>query len=246
MQAVKRLFPIWSALLAATFLSGCGGAGSQEKKPADAKSVSAANSGKEADSPQAKIDPPPKLPESKEIQPVPLDKGVAKLLPENSRVEFIGSHNEDNPEPRHGGFELFSGQAEVDVGKKALTSIQFEFQTDSLWTAIGPLTAHLKSADFLDTQQHPTAKFQSTSIEMDSSGNSATVNGTFTLMSVTKDLSIPVALAVGEQDVVLYANFKINRADYGMMKHRDRVVEEVEITVFVGMKTVVDPPQKFP
>src|SRR5262245_9231372 len=44
------------------------------------------------------------------IKPVPIESGVVKITPENSLIEFIGTHVGSEPKPRLGGFETFQGE----------------------------------------------------------------------------------------------------------------------------------------
>ena len=96
--------------------------------------------------------------------PVPVTGGKVTLSPDNTRILFIGTHAAPKrPDPRTGGFAKFKGEAAVDG--KTLKSVSVDIETESLWTEVGGrLTNHLKSADFFEVTEHPTAKFVSTKI----------------------------------------------------------------------------------
>jgi len=160
--------------------------------------------------------------------------GTATLAPENTRIQFVGTHNKKDPEPRTGVFTKFTGKAAVDAEKKALKSISFEIQTASLETPIGKLTNHLRSPDFFDVRQYPTAKFESSSIKPGDSPDKFVVTGKLNLLKGSKELSIPVVVNVSDKGLNLISEFKIDRTDFGMSGLTDMVNKEVAMTVKIG------------
>jgi polyisoprenoid-binding protein YceI len=169
--------------------------------------------------------------------PVAIENGVAKLSAENTKVEFIGTHLGDKPDPRLGGFEKFDGQLKFSDDGKTLDGIVVEFQTGSIWTLIPNLTNHLKTADFLDVENHPTAKFQSTKVVPSDKPGVFNVTGDFTLHGETKELAFPAEVKVDGSGVLLKSEFKFDRTLFGMDKMTDRVNPEVALTVSVGEKS---------
>src|SRR5262245_39237234 len=95
---------------------------------------------------------------------VPLEKGAATISAGNSKITFVGTHSGDKPDPRTGGFAKFTGKVTVDPATKALTGVTADIDTTSLFTAIPKLTDHLKTADFFEVREYPTAKFESTKV----------------------------------------------------------------------------------
>src|SRR5215471_1753759 len=85
-----------------------------------------------------------------ELTPVPIQTSAVKLGPENTRIQFVGTHVGPKPDPRTGGFARFTGAVQVDVAAKAVKSVNIEIDTGSLWTEFPMLTSHLKSADFFE------------------------------------------------------------------------------------------------
>lgn len=165
-------------------------------------------------------------------KPVAVVDGTAELNPENSRVRFVGAHVGEKPDPRTGGFSKFSGKLSVDAG--ALKGLTFEIATESLWTEIGgKLTTHLKSPDFLDTNEYPEIKFQSTQIAAQDDGKVA-ITGELKLHGVTKSITVPATVSLGEDGVTLVAEFSIDRADFDMTTAVDKVEKSVSLTVIVG------------
>lgn len=153
-----------------------------------------------------------------------------KLTPDNTLIQFVGTHKGDKPDPRTGKFGKFNGVAHAADGK--LTEVTVVIDTASLETEIEKLTNHLKSPDFFDVRENPEAKFVSKSIETGEDGT-AKVTGDLTLLGETKSISFPAKVKVGK-DIALDAEFVINRVDFGMDYGTDNVHEDVTMTIKVG------------
>ncbi len=173
----------------------------------------------------------------KELTPVAIKDGVVSITPENTKVDFVGTHVGDQPNPRLGGFAKFSGKIELGDDGKTPKSISVEFQTDSVWTTIPDLTAHLKNADFLNVEKHATAKFTSNEISKTETPGVTNVKGDFTLLGQTKEISFPAKWVVNDKGITLETEFKLDRTNFGMSKMVERVSKAVAITVKVGQKT---------
>jgi len=95
--------------------------------------------------------------------------------PSNSKVEFVGAKvTASHP----GGFTDFSGK--LDLGDPLEQSrIEITIQTASLYADKEKLTKHLKSPDFFDVAQFPTAVFRSTEIKKEGEGH--LISGDLTL-----------------------------------------------------------------
>ncbi|HZN32480.1 MAG TPA: YceI family protein [Pirellulaceae bacterium] len=169
-------------------------------------------------------------------EPVPVAGGKATLSPDNTRINFIGTHAAPKkPDPRTGGFAKFKGQAAVDG--KALKSVSVDIETESLWTEVGGrLTNHLKSADFLEVREFPTAKFASTKIEPAADGKTK-ITGNLTLHGKTKEISFPATVAVTDKGLTLASEFTIDRTDWGINYEPGQVVKQVTLKVAIGEKT---------
>jgi polyisoprenoid-binding protein YceI len=176
---------------------------------------------------------------SAEPTPVAIEAGVAALSPENSKIEFIGTHAGPRPDPRLGGFEKISGKAEVDEATKKLKSVSIDIDTRSVWTQIGgPLTSHLKSADFFDANEFPDAKFQSTEVEAtDAEAGKFTVTGDLTLHGVTKPITAQATIKIKNGGLTLISQFSIDRTEFGITGVQDRVEKSVALTFVIGDKT---------
>lgn len=176
-----------------------------------------------------------------ESKPVPIEAGAATLTPGNTKIVFVGTHVGAKPDPRTGGFEKFTGKAEVDPDTKTLKSVSVDIETPSVWTQIPNLTNHLKTADFFDVREHPQAAFQSTSIKADdaAAAGSVTITGNLTLHGVTKEISFPAGVRINEEGLTLTSKLTIDRTEFGMTFGPDRVEKAVSLTVVIGEKTEV-------
>jgi polyisoprenoid-binding protein YceI len=162
------------------------------------------------------------------------DRAIA-LTPQNTRIQFVGTHAGDRPDPRTGGFEKFKGTMELEPATGALKSVAVVIDTGSLWTEIPKLTNHLKSADFFEVRQFPTATFKSAGIKQ-TAGGKFEVTGNLTLHGVTKEIKFPATLKSGPDGPVLRSEFNIDRTAFDMTWGPDRVEKNVSMTVTVGEK----------
>jgi polyisoprenoid-binding protein YceI len=169
--------------------------------------------------------------------------GSIALTPANTRIQFVGTHVGPKPDPRTGGFEKFKGKMELDPSTGALKSVAVEIDTSSLFTEIPKLTNHLKSADFFEVRQFPTATFKSTGIKQ-AAGGKYEITGALTLHGVTKEIKFPATLKSGPDGPVLRSEFKIDRTAFAMNYGPDRVEKEVAMSVTVGEKTESDKGKK--
>jgi polyisoprenoid-binding protein YceI len=171
-------------------------------------------------------------------KPVALDHGAAKLNPTNTTIQFTGTHAGDEPNPRVGHFQRFSGTASVE--SETLQAITVEIEAGSLTTRIPDLTNHLKSPDFFDAREYPTAKFESTQIAA-GGDDEYRVTGNLTLLGTTQEISFPATVAIGEEGITLRGNMMLDRTMFGMDKLTQRVNKEVELAVTIGQAATTGP-----
>lgn len=139
--------------------------------------------------------------------------GAAETLaitPKNSKIGFIGAKL---TQQHKGGFGDFEGKV-VLAEPFSESRVEVTIQTASLFTDEEKLTKHLKSPDFFDVAQFPTASFKSTQLKATALGYSIT--GDLTLHGQTKRLTFPASLTVEDEALVARAGFLINRQDFGI------------------------------
>lgn len=144
-------------------------------------------------------------------------EGTTYTLTPDSKLEFVGSKVTGKHE---GGFEKFSGQFVVDVENKKLVENAehiVEIDMTSTWSDNEKLTGHLKSPDFFDVEQFPTAKFVLTkAVKTDAGYN---LSGNLDFHGVKKGIVFPANVTVADdgKTVSVEADFSINRMDFGVV-----------------------------
>ena len=145
--------------------------------------------------------------------------------PDASSVDFIGSKVTGS---HKGGFRKFAGELRAVNGQLADSGQKVVIDIGSIYTDTDRLTGHLKSPDFFNAAQFPTATFVTASIAR--KGTNSVVTGDLTLHGVTKQISFPAKIDVSENGVDLTADFAINRFDFEIKypgKANDLVRKEV-------------------
>ena len=134
--------------------------------------------------------------------------------PASSKLEWTGSKvTKTHP----GGFKTFRGTITLVDGKPEASRVEIEIDTASVWTDSERLANHLRSADFFDASTHPKATFVSTAITPGGAGGAThTVKGNLTLRGVTKEITFPATITVGDKEVTANAKFSLNRQDFGV------------------------------
>jgi polyisoprenoid-binding protein YceI len=164
------------------------------------------------------------------VPDVSASESTVALTPTNTKIQFVGIHTGDKPDPRTGKFSKLTGSAKL--ADDQLEAIVVEIDTTSLTTEIDKLTTHLKSSDFFDVREHPKAVFKSTSIESGDDGQ-VLVKGNLTLMGETKPVSFPAKVSMAD-GLKLEAKFELDRTQFGMNYGVDRVDKMVTMTIAVG------------
>lgn len=117
-----------------------------------------------------------------------------------------------------GSFGSFSGAITVD--EDGTPSVAAEIDVASVYTGNEQREGHLKSADFFDVEQYPSAAFRSTGVRAD--GDNYVLDGEFTLKGVTKPVSLALEFngvnpGMGHGEVAGFeASVVLNRKDFGI------------------------------
>ncbi len=144
----------------------------------------------------------------------------------------------------HLGFSTYYGQF---VNVEAQLTLDPANPSASTLTATIPLTdvapnddrlkAHLQTADFFDTANHPTATFVSRSVTVDAEDpTEATVVGDLTLRGVTRPVTIEVEFnqagaAMGAYKAGFDGEATIKRSEFGIDYALPAVSDEVELHI---------------
>jgi polyisoprenoid-binding protein YceI len=117
-----------------------------------------------------------------------------------------------------GTFNDFTGA--ITVAEDGTASVTAEIQVASIDTKNADRDAHIKSADFFDAEQFPTATFTSTGIR--TKGDDYVVDGNFTLRGVTRPVELALEFngvnpGMGHGPVAGFeATTVLNRKDFGI------------------------------
>lgn len=88
-----------------------------------------------------------------------------QLDPAHSGIEFAVKHMMFTTV--RGRFKSFEGTIEVDEQNPGRSSVRVDIDAASIDTGVADRDAHLRSADFLDVENHPKIVFESRTIEGD-------------------------------------------------------------------------------
>ncbi len=120
-----------------------------------------------------------------------------------------------------GHFTRFGGTIAYDGENIEKSSVTVEIDATSIDTREEKRDAHLRSADFFDTEHHPTLSFRSTSVAR--TGTEAlAVTGDLTMRGVTHPATLKVEELGGGKDpwgnqrLAWSAHLTVNRKDWGL------------------------------
>lgn len=156
-----------------------------------------------------------------------------KLTGENTTIKFVGSKKDGKHE---GTFKKLDGTLTTDAADVTKAKLSVTIDVGSMTTDAEKLTAHLKSPDFFDVKKHPEAKFTSTAIKAGTEKDSYTVTGDLTMLGTTKPVTFPAKKATAGGVTTISAQFDIKRSEWGMTYGKDKVNDEVQLTLEVKLK----------
>jgi polyisoprenoid-binding protein YceI len=145
--------------------------------------------------------------------------GTYAIDPTHSRLGFVARHAMVTKV--RGSFDEFEGAAVLDFDDPTKSSARLTFQVGSVNTGNAQRDEHLRTNDFFDVPNHPTATFESTSVRAIDDSTFEMV-GNLTLRGVTKPVTVTWELTGQETDPFgnLRAGFEgkatINRKDWGV------------------------------
>lgn len=123
-----------------------------------------------------------------------------------------------------GRFRDVTGTIEIDPDAPSESRIDVVIDAASLDTGVADRDAHLRSADFLDVEKHPTITFRSTRIDGNfaSEGDRFTVTGELNIRGVAREVVLEGQFEGTGQDpwggirAGARASVKIDRRDWGL------------------------------
>jgi polyisoprenoid-binding protein YceI len=163
-----------------------------------------------------------------------------KIDPAHSSINFkIGHFGISNV---YGRFDTFSGTFTLDQNDPSKNAVNVEIKTDSVDTNVPDRDKHIKSPDFFNAAQFPTATFKSTSVKK-IDDKTYEVTGDFTLRGVTKPVTLNVkAIGSGTDPKGAFrsgweATATLKRSDFEVKTFLPAVTDEVGLLISVeGIK----------
>jgi len=139
--------------------------------------------------------------------------------PAHSLVEFAVKHMMITTVK--GRLSDVTGAITLDEADPARSSVVVELAAASIDTRVEQRDQHLRSADFLDAENHPVIRFASRRIEGDVQG-SFRIAGDLTIRGVTREVTLDAAYEGtgrdpwGNEKFSYSATAKIDRRDFGL------------------------------
>jgi polyisoprenoid-binding protein YceI len=146
-----------------------------------------------------------------------------EIDPTHSAVEFAVKHMMFTTV--RGRFKDVKGTIEVDELNPDLSTVNVEIAAASIDTGVNDRDAHLRSADFLDVENHPTITFRSKRIEgaMKKEGDKFKIVGDLTIRGKAIEVTLESTYVGTGKDPwgnikgAAEATAKIDRRDWGLM-----------------------------
>jgi polyisoprenoid-binding protein YceI len=142
-----------------------------------------------------------------------------KIDPAHTSVEFSVRHLMITTVK--GRFAEFSGTAKTDAADPAKGDVEITINAASIDTREPQRDAHLRSADFFETEKYPTITFRSARIE-NVKGDQFTLLGDLTMHGVTREVALEVTSQGHAKDpwggerAGFTATGKVKRSDFGL------------------------------
>jgi polyisoprenoid-binding protein YceI len=137
--------------------------------------------------------------------------------PAHSQIQFAVRHM--GISTVRGTFEQFSGRIIEENG--LVRQVEVEVDTASLNTGAKPRDEHLRSGDFFDVGNHPTATFRLDSFERDGQALNATgeltIRGTSRPVTLAGEVGGPATDPWGNTKVSATLETRISRKEWGLV-----------------------------
>ncbi len=138
----------------------------------------------------------------------------------------------------YGRFNEYGGKFVYDAAQPESSSVEVEVKMESVDTGSEKRDGHLKSPDFFDAKQFPTATFKSKSVKKGKEGR-LEIAGDFTLHGVTKPVTIDVeSVGTGKdpwggERAGFHGTFTIKRSEFGMDYSLENLSDDVQVTISI-------------
>ena len=146
-----------------------------------------------------------------------------QIDPAHSSVEFAVKHMVFTTV--RGRFKNFTGAIEIDEQNPNNSKVEVEIDAASIDTGVADRDAHLRSADFLDVDNHPKISFKSTRVEgaHKSAGDHFRVSGLLTIHGKALEVTLSSTFEGvgkdpwGNERAGFTAAAEVDRREWGLM-----------------------------
>lgn len=165
----------------------------------------------------------------------PAADGEYTVDPVHTTVMFRVQHYETSW--FYGRFGDVSGKVSYSAAAPEKSTVEFTVKTASIDTFNPARNTHVKSAEFFDVEQFPTATFKSKKVAKSATGLSVT--GDFTLHGVTKELVFEVMHLASGKDMKGNAiggfegKLEFKRSDFGIKTFLPAVGDDITLLVSI-------------
>lgn len=147
------------------------------------------------------------------------------LSKEKSKIGFVGKKADGE---HKGGFKEFKVEGDANLEAPEKSKLQIDIDTTSLWSDDEQLTDHLKNPDFFDVKKYPKITFEMTGME-GAGSESPTLIGKLTMLGKTSELRVPCQASLSDSELILEADFNLDRTKWGMTYGKGKIKDEVVI-----------------
>ncbi|PIT90469.1 MAG: YceI family protein [Candidatus Komeilibacteria bacterium CG10_big_fil_rev_8_21_14_0_10_41_13] len=89
------------------------------------------------------------------------------------------------------------------------------------------LESHIKSSDFFDVENYPTAVFKATKVEKEAGENNFLITGNLTIKDQTHEIAFPAVVEKTDEQIIASAEFSIDRTKWGVTYQSGNFFEEL-------------------
>lgn len=146
--------------------------------------------------------------EARQVETSTAEVKTVDVIQDQSKIDWVGAKVTGQHD---GGFREFDGTLsfEGDTPRQ----VTFTIDMGSIWSDTEKLTGHLKTPDFFDVENHPEARFESTSIteKQGEGGANYEISGNLEMRGKTNSITFPATVDMSGDTMNAQAEFTIDR-----------------------------------
>jgi len=139
-----------------------------------------------------------------------------KLTDANSKVEFEIDNNLVFKTTVDGTLSGLTGQLHWDEKDVSNSKVSASVKISTIETGIKRRNRHLQEEEYFNAQKYPTITITSTEIKAGKEPKNYILYGKITMKGITKHIQIPFVTTHYQNKLLLSAQFKLNRKEFGI------------------------------